>query len=293
MKIITHEANSHTIRLDGKEAKLLLISDVHYDSKDCHRDLLKSHMKEADYILCFGDWFDVMGCYKDPRSKGQDVRPEYLSQSKAYLDLIVEDAYNFLLPFKDKLLFMGSGNHESAIVKHRDTDILNTLCFLLRTAGSPVVKGGYSGYINFSLKPHTTSEKTVNKLLAYHHGYGGNAPRSKGILRSQMDALNWSDADIIVSGHDHNKLHDFNVVYKRNIFSGKIDHITKDWIKLGNYKRNDQNPGIGGWAVEKGFMPKPIGGYFCELHANFIHETKEDGTRKQLLKLDTKIYEAK
>lgn len=30
-----------------------------------------------------------------------------------------------------------------------------------------------------------------------------------------LTVLMWSDADIFVSGHDHNKLHDFNVCYRR------------------------------------------------------------------------------
>lgn len=266
MKIIEHEANSHSIKFDNKKELLLFISDIHFDSKDCHRELLKSHFeqvkKKGGYIFIFGDWFDGMGCHRDPRSKGQDIRPEYLSQERGYLDLIIEDSVNFLRPYKDHLVFMGYGNHETSIIKHRDTDILNTLCFLLRQEGSKVVKGGYSGYINLNIPVTKTSN--VSKLLAYHHGYGGNAPRSKGVLRSQMDAMVWSDADIFVSGHDHNKIHDFNICYKRDATTGHIKHVKKHWIKTGNYKRNEKNPGIGGWAVEKGFMPKPIGGYFVE-----------------------------
>lgn len=289
MKIIEHTPNSHSIKLDCKEKTILLVSDVHYDSRYCHRELLKKHFdqcKEQDgLIFIFGDWFDVMGCHKDPRSKAQDIRPEYLKQDRGYLDLIIEDSYNFLLPYKDNLVFMSPGNHETAIVKHRDTDILNTLVFLLRQAGSPVVKGGYSGYLNLTLKRSKTS--SVSKLLAYHHGYGGNAPRSKGIMRSQMDALVWSDADIFCSGHDHNKLHDFNICYKRDNNTGKIKHVKKHWIKTGNYKRNEDKPGVGGWAVEKGFIPKPIGGYFMNLKEKTL---KSKG--QQTVDIEVTIYEA-
>ena len=289
MKIIEHQANSHTLRIPKKSQLFLMVSDVHFDSKDCRRDLLKKHFDHAKandgLIMIFGDWFDVMGCYKDPRSKGQDVRPEYLSQSRGYLDLIVEDSFNFLKPYKDNLVFMGYGNHETAIIKHRDTDILNTLIFLLRQEGANIAKGGYSGYLFVTLQrqPGTTRSQTI----AYHHGYGGNSPRSKGILKSQMDTMVWSDADIIVSGHDHNKLHDFNICYKRNPKTGEIQHVKKHWLKLGNYKRNEKNPGVGGWAVEKGFMPKPLGGYYMEI------EFKRDASEnRDLTRIDHKFYEA-
>jgi len=282
------------LKINKKEVDLLLLSDVHFDSRYCQRDLLKKHLDEAKkngaYVMVFGDWFDVMGCDRDPRSKGQDIREEYLQSNRSYLDLIVTDAFEFLLPYKDNLIFMGYGNHETNIQRRRDTDILNTLVFLLRQQGSPVVKGGYSGYINMELKRSSTSY--VSSLMAYHHGYGGNAPRSKGILRSQLDALVWSDADIIVSGHDHNKMHDFNTVLRRQPATGKIEHVKKHWIKTGNYKRNERTTGMGGWEVEKGFIPKPIGGYFMNLKAISTAKKNKEGKVDQKAYVQTTVIEA-
>lgn len=288
MKITEHQANSHTLNLQGKEHLLLVVSDVHFDSRDCHRDLLKKHFDECKarkgYIMVIGDWFDVMGGYRDPRSKAQDIRPEYLRQDRSYLDLVVEDSFNFLLPYKDNLVFMSEGNHETAIKKHRDTDILNTLVFLLRQSGSKVVKGGYSGYFNIVVQSTGTGRTAT--LIAYHHGYGGNSPRSKGIMKSQLDAMMWPDAEVFLSGHDHNKLHDFNTCMKR-AQNGEIKHVKKHWIKTGNYKRNDRLPGVGGWAVEKGFMPKPLGGYFIELTQSRDRKKGKDNLFNTL-----RVYEA-
>lgn len=254
MTITEHTPNSHTakIYLKGYEhntVPLLIISDVHYDSMSCNRDILKKHLdyiKSVNgYVICIGDWFDVMGCYKDPRSKGQDVRPEYLSRDSSYLDLIVRDSYNFLLPYKDNLLMMSEGNHETAIKKHRDTDILNTLIFLLRQQGSNVVKGGYSGFINMQL---LISDITwVSYLIAYHHGGGGNAQRSKGILHADIDMENYPDCQLFISGHNHQKGYWPMVCYRRHM-SGEIRYQTRYWMKTGTYKRTDK-PLIGGWEV--------------------------------------------
>jgi|GEM_PF-1049439 len=266
--IIEHAPNSHTFRVKvDKVVPFFILSDVHYDSYHCQRDLLKRHLDEIKakdgYIISIGDWFDVMGCHRDPRSKGSDVRSEYFRKDASYLDLIVNDAFEFLKPYAENLILMGYGNHETAIMNHRDTDILNTLVFLLRQVGSPVVKGGYSGYFNINLQK--TDTQSSSYLIAYHHGGGGNAPRSKGILHADMDAKNYPDADLIISGHNHQKGHWPLVCYRRHANSGKIVFQTRYWVKTGTYKRNEDSPLIGGWEVEKKFDPTPLGGYFLDL----------------------------
>jgi len=294
MKIKEHSSNSHSFNLqtqnfEDKTVPLLLVSDVHFDSKDCDRELLKSHFdiikQKGGYIMSFGDWFDVMGCHKDPRSKGQDVRPEYLRQDRGYLDLIVEDSLNFLEPYMENFIFHGYGNHETAIIKHRDTDILNTLCFLMRQKGSNVVKGGYSGFCNIKVFRSTSSYSTY--LIAYHHGGGGNAPRSKGILHADIDVKNYPDANMIVSGHNHQKGYWPIVCYRRSEL-GKITHETKYWVKTGTYKRNDHLPLIGGWAVEKKFDPTPKGGFFLNLRMN--RHNKSEG---KTLTVEAELIDAK
>lgn len=266
MEIIQKTQNVHLLKHSEKRLELFLASDIHFDSQDCHRELFKKHLKQIQekegYALFFGDLFDVMGAYKDPRSKNADVRSEYVSHERSYLDLVVEDCYEFLKPFKDNILFMGYGNHETAIQKHRDTDILDRLVFMMNQNGSSVMKGGYEGYLVFAYKSGTHNGR---KVLAYHHGHGG-AKRSKGVLNSQLDFMKYRDADIIVSGHCHNKIHDpSNVGYYLDQ-TYNIRHRDIDWLKLGSYKRNDKNPGIGGWTVEKGFLPTKMGGWFCTLN---------------------------
>lgn len=293
MEIIEHSGNSHTMKFPANKENnhtvpFLLVSDVHYDSRKCQRDLLKKHFdhikKQNGFIMCFGDWFDVMGCYRDPRSKSADIRPEYISQNRSYLDLIVEDSFRFLENYKNNLIFMSDGNHETAIKKHRDTDILNTLVFLLRQSGSKVVKGGYSGFINLSL---FEQKRKCPYIIAYHHGKGGNAPRSKGILHMDIDFKNYPDSNLFVSGHNHQKGLWPSVCYRRKT-SGKIIHDTRYWLKTGTYKRNESHTLMGGWEVEKGFDPTPLGGYYLNLELMRIWK---DG--KETLMLEDTFIDAK
>lgn len=238
-----------------------LFSDIHFDATDCHRQLLKKHFDKVKenkgLIFIIGDLFDVMGCYKDPRSKAAHIRPEYIKADRSYLDLIIEDCANFLKPYAENIALIGYGNHETAIMKHRDTDPIQRIAAMI---GRPDVVGGYSGYVRFSYR-HNSGGSIRSFIMYYHHGYGG-AKRSKGILNAQIDGFANPDADLIISGHDHNKLHDPSNVRFHLTANNKIVHSTQHWIKTGSYVRNDETPGVNGWHVEKAFLPRRLGGWF-------------------------------
>lgn len=249
----------------GDKQKWLIISDIHYDSTCCRRDLLKKHLdqavKEDRKIIINGDWFDVMGCFKDPRSKPQDIRPEYY-QTRPYLDLVLEDSYEFLKKYANNIGLIAFGNHETSIIKHRDTDILQRLHYLLSQHNKDIVLGGYDGWINFQFE-HLTGGKIRKKTMHYHHGSGGNAMRSKGILRNQIDGFTYPQADIIIRGHDHMKSHDPSNVRITIDQSGRQKATAQHVLRTGSYK--DGSLKRFGWEKEKAFLPTKMGGWFMDL----------------------------
>ena len=282
--MISTKPDKQVIQLDNidKEVDLFICSDVHYDSLKCDRKSFKAHL---DYIksingkvLIVGDLFDVMGCYKDPRTKSQDIDPRYLVRDRSYLDVVLDDVYAFLKPYRDNILMISYGNHETAIMRHRDTDIIDRLVYLLNQDSTfTTQKGSYSGWIYLKLYPQLgKSRKVATFRIAYHHGKGGNAKRSKGILYSQMDAMEYPDANLIVSGHDHNKIYDPSNVRRRMAYQKAI-YTYKDtvhWIKTGSYKQSADDFG---WEVEKGFMPTRLGGWFVKLRQSrrtFVRDKK-------------------
>lgn len=264
-KISEYLTEFREIGLAGDKQKWLLISDIHYDSTCCKRNLLKKHLdrclEEDIKIFINGDWFDVMGCHKDPRSKPQDVRPEYYKK-RPYLDLVLEDSYNFLKKYAKQIAFIGYGNHETAIIKHRDTDIMERLHALLLQHNEEIILGAYDGFVRFVFEGKTGG-RIRSRLMHYHHGMGGNAFRSKGVLRNQIDGFIYPQADIIIRGHDHQKLYDPSNV--RMIIRDNGELITKSQhiIKTGSYK--DGSSKQFGWEKEKGFLPTKMGGWFMNL----------------------------
>ena len=267
MKVEKYGTNIFDVKA-GSTLPLFICSDIHFDSLKCDRESFKAHLDHIQsvdgQIIILGDLFDVMGCYKDPRAKAADIDPKYIKRGRSYLDLVIEDVYSFLEPYKENILLISYGNHETSILKHRDTDPLERLIFLLnQNAGKPIQKGAYAGWINFRLYQTATREAPFK--MVYHHGKGGNAKRSKGILYSQMDAMEYPDANMIVSGHDHNKIYDPSNVRRRLKISKNgysTHHDTVHWIKTGSYKRSADDFG---WEVQAGFTPKRLGGWFVTL----------------------------
>ena len=258
--------NVHFIRNIKDNIPLLIISDIHFDSLGCDHISLKKHLdiiKEKNgQIIIVGDLFDVMGCYKDPRTKGKDINPNYIDREDSYLDLVIQDTYEFLKPYKENILLIGYGNHETNILKRRDTDpIKRVVRRLNQKGGKDVAVGAYGGWIRFFIE-RKEGGNTRDFTLGYHHGSGGGAYRSKGILKSQMDAMEFPDVDLYVSGHDHNKIYDPSNQQWLLSKTGKIYNKTLHWLKTGTYQKPVTDMG---WAVEKKFISKPVGGWFCDL----------------------------
>lgn len=247
-----------------KSFKVIPFSDVHFDSKKCNRKMLKKHldyMVEQDAYCWFnGDFFDVMGCNRDPRSSKEDIRPEY--DVKNYLDAVVDDAIEFLKPYKDRILFFSDGNHETNILLRQETNVLDRLA-----KGLGVNRMGYSGWIKVYLLSGKDETKGVfPTTIHFHHGFGGNAPRSKGVMRVDIDAAKYPDADIVVRGHTHQKWC-MPFVSRRLSRQGIMHKKTTYHLQLGSYK-DGYGMGIRGWEVEKEFQDTPLGSYMLKIGLN-------------------------
>ena len=235
----------------------LQISDVHFDSLKCDRELLTKHLKEAEArnatVVINGDFFDVMGIKSDPRSSYSDIRPEYLVTN--YLDAVVKDAIAYLKKFNVEYV-IGRGNHESNIYRRQQTDVTQRLVDGLK-ATHKVIDFHYANWIFYSInKDKKANTKTWKQHC--HHGAGGNAKRSKGVLNADINLMQFPDADIITRGHDHNKWYLPVMIEK---FDGRFNlkpakvHV----LQTGSYKKKSNTKG---WEVEKGFNEPTLGGWW-------------------------------
>ena len=263
MKVVEHSQEVHTIdlgiNLKGAKQSFLLMSDIHLDSKKCDRNLFKKHLDYAKNkgsgILIFGDLMDLMQGKNDKRGSKSSIRKEYLLAP--YFDAVVQDATEFLLPYADNIKLITYGNHETAIIRHNETDALNSLIFNLNTKKKPtdsrIFKGAYNGYVRIRSQYSTDKGRSHEKYIKYHHGAGGNAPVTGGAISQSRAAGMWPDADIVVMGHIHQ--YNMRVITTEKIGRDyKIKRHDQYHLRTSSYK----HPGE--WETEKMF---PMGAHGC------------------------------
>jgi len=265
MNVKQQHRTVHSVEVTQNHQPFLFISDVHFDSTKCDRDLLVKHLKKAREIgakvFVFGDWFDLMQGKWDPRGTYSDLRPEY--KSITYLDDVVQDSAEFLSDYLDIIVFFGRGNHETAIEKRMHTSPLDRLAYALNQKGGNVCVAGYSGWLKVEI--FFNGKKRCNTFVHYHHGFGGNAPRSKGVLRCDLDQMQFPDASLIVRGHTHQKWH-LPITVDRITRYGNLYQESTHHLQLGSYKLLGDR--FAGWATEKGFQTPRLGGWFPTLHVD-------------------------
>lgn len=277
------QRNVHVIRLSEKR-DILLISDLHWDNPKCDRALLKSHLDEAvkrnAIILINGDAMCLMQGKFDPRGTKKDVRPEHNKGN--YLDLVIEDFAEYMVPYAHHLGVIGYGNHETNIIKRLETDPLQRAVDLMNyKAGSNVQTGGYGGWVVFSFS--LESNRRASFKIKYFHGSGGGGVVTKGTINHQRLDTMISDADCIWGAHIHDQwVMSVMVEELNNTYSVEQKEVVH--IQTPSYK-NEYDDGNSGWHIERGAPPKPLGGYWMQLEPKRIIEKTNTGNKDNV-----KIY---
>jgi hypothetical protein len=245
----------------GWEQWVLLSADRHWDHPMSDHDLQKEHLREADNrgagILDFGDLFCVMQSNSDKRATKSAIRHEH--QRDDYIDKVVNGAAEFFAPHNFWLI--GTGNHETKILKHTHSNISARLAERIRHMRrskadySPPFCGGFSGWVVFRFIMNGT--QCISKRLFYHHGYGGDAPVTKGVIQTNRMAVYLPDADLVVTGHTHNEWQ-FPIARLRINGKGRVYKDDQLHLKIPSYK-DEYAEGAGGWEIERGAPPKTQG----------------------------------
>jgi hypothetical protein len=262
----------HTESAEDFEQWFLLKSDDHWDNPKCRRDLLKRHLDMAvdrgAGIIGGGDLYCAMQGKYDKRSSKDDVRPEH--QNGRYLDSLVDTAADWYEPYSKHMVCEGQGNHETAIKKNHETDLNERLVSALRARGSGVEAMGYGYWIRFQLSRGSQRQSFLMKVF---HGSGGGGPVTKGVIQTNRRAVFLPDAHIVMGGHVHEA---WSVCLRRERLSqsGRLYHDSQWHVCTGTYKE-EYGDGSGGWHVERGAPPKPVGAWWLRFYfqdPKFVYE---------------------
>ena len=268
MEIIEYHRNSHALNFAADSAKVLLMSDLHWDNPKCDRETLKKHLDKAKSIgakvIVNGDFFCLMQGKYDPRRSKNDIRPEHNVPN--YLDAVVETAVEWFGPWKDTLIFSGYGNHETAIIKNVETDPLQRFADLFNFVHKPEVPfkvGGYGGWLTLRF---TKSNSNTSSRLYYFHGSGGGGPVTRGTIQNQRQMADTDGADIIWMGHVHElyTMYQSKKALNNNRFVPMIKEVLH--VRTSTYKE-EHGDGFMGWHIERGAPPKPVGAVMLNFEA--------------------------
>lgn len=247
-----------------KEHWILLRSDAHHDNPHCNWDLEKKHLDEAlernAGIVDGGDLFCAMQGAWDPRKSKSCLRPEH--QRSDYLDAIVTTAADFYQPYAKNIVCLGQGNHETSILKRHESNLTERLAQALRDrTGALVPVTGYTGWLKFQFM--VGNRVQTARTLWHCHGYGGGGPVTVDNIQAQRQNAYVEGADIMFSGHTHDRwAREFCKVGLTQ--DGEVFQRSLWYVKSASYK-NDYNEGGGGWHVETGKPPKPLGAWWLKM----------------------------
>lgn len=288
MELTKVSRNLHTLVLDKEETRLAVLSDLHWDNPKCDQDMLKRHLdyclKERIPVMIVGDLFCLMQGKGDRRGNKSDIRPEH--NNAKYLDSIVETAVEWFSPYASILTVIGYGNHETAIIKHQETDLLQRFVDLMNYKNkSNIFTGGYGGWM--VIRKEVKSNTHLTKTLKYFHGSGGGGIVTKGAINLTRALETYENMDIFVMGHIHenSSRNDVRDAVQYNPGKRVYELIQKE-IHLaitGTYKE-EYVDGFGGWHVERGAPIKPLGGRILTLTGSIHYKT---GTESYNLLIDS------
>lgn len=219
----------------GVPVKLGAFSDIHIDSPDCDKLSLQAHfdycLKDGRYILIGGDLFDAILLKDQKRAVNHIVDPR-----DNQLNVKLEETAHFLDPYKDQILFIGRGNHEESVIKYNGLDLLQMLTTLLNAGNKHKIQyGNYANFIRLSWL--NTSGKVVQHYdIFQHHGAGGAAPITKGMLDFSRISKG-VDADLIWIGHKHNAIADYSDPLMKLDRSGKVILRNRQLIQTPSYQK--------------------------------------------------------
>lgn len=241
--------------------KILVTADRHLDSIFSKLKLQKKHLNEAKAggwpVLDLGDVMDAMQGAKDPRACRPELLPK-LADKEEYFDAVVDYADDFLSPYADHLALIAPGNHETSALRHNGTNLTKRLTKRLIEAGSPVVMGGYSGWIRLQFSTQKGQQQSIN--IRYTHGAGGSATVTKGVIKTNRRAVVYPDAHIVLSGHTH-EAYCVPIARERVSEACCVYGDEQLHVQVPSYKSATIGRGAG-WEVEKEFAAQPVGAYW-------------------------------
>jgi hypothetical protein len=237
----------------GETIQILPISDVHMGSEYCDEQGFKKWLDrhQGAYLLGNGDLMDMVITSDLKRyrktsdgTEGDDI-----------VDQQIGRMYQYLKPFKGRIIGLGTGNHEDSITKHCGTNPMKRLCEML---GCKFL--GYTWLIKLLFSSDKGGRGRAVVIYGTHGWGGGSRTQGADLTKFSKHIGSW-DADCFLFGHVHRKQSDriprlglaadkaLTLVAKPQLIG-----ITGTWLKTLSATADPT------YSELKGYPPVEIGG---------------------------------
>lgn len=228
---------------DKNEFQLLVLGDMHIGDELCDLDMIKNtidYVKNTEdcYVILNGDLMNnaLTTSKSDSYTEQMSIEEEQ--------DLLID----LLMPIKDKILVMATGNHEHRTSLLAGINPLKAVAYALGIKDK-LVENSYLLNIEFGTAYGVKSVPNKYVVFGIHGGTGGGRRAGSTANALQDMALVRPDMDLYVHSHTHTQVN-----YNDMIFL--YDRKTK---KTKEHQRTFYNANAflkyGGYAEQKGYKP--------------------------------------
>jgi hypothetical protein len=234
----------------GQTVKLKTLWDIHFGNMACDVKSLKKFVDDDEsYFMGGGDWIDSIVLSDSKRyTKSGDA-----TQGDDIIDEAVNGLYDILSPVRDRLLGVGSGNHEQTIQKRAGTHPTKRLAKML---GVPF--RGYSWFLPVVMED---GKRAFEIDIKNHHGFGGGRTLGADLTRYYQDLAPY-DASIYCFGHTHQKhwtpVDRFSLTKSSKDFR-KLTNKEQHIVVCGTFLKTFLPKTDATYGEEKGYRPVSVG----------------------------------
>jgi len=155
----------------GQVIKIKPIFDVHAGNKHADLAAFRRDLAACDDDTLFFGGGDLLDCVIASDLKRYRKSADG-TEGDDIVDEQIEQMADILMPYRDRIIGLASGNHEETITARCGTNPAKRLCKQLGAAFL-----GFSGLIRLQMR--TKSGKGRTAIIRYHHGWGGGS-RTQG-----------------------------------------------------------------------------------------------------------------
>ena len=241
----------------GDTVKIKPLFDVHYGAAACDIKAFKSYLADSDdktYFIGGGDLLDSITVADIRYRKSNDT-----SDGDDIIDSQVDRMTEILMPYKDRIICLATGNHEDVITKKCGT---NPTKRMAKNLGTEFL--GYSGLVKLRFTENGARGRTV--VIRLHHGWGGGSRTQGADLTKYSKDLQFWDADLFLYGHVHRNQTDrvprLGLVGMTLVAKPKLMCICGTFLKT---LTDGTDPT---YSEIKGYPPVDVGGVTIEITPN-------------------------